>query len=150
MHRSELLSLKLLLLAFNWCVNYVKMSLCICHTATAPSMALQDEAHHTPARSYQTVLEKLGFLEEDSKKLLIGVTATAHRQVMEGVFARFASIAQSARVARTASHCPYGPLCCCRRDKALLSDSFDVLAYDLTIGKLMDLGHLSKVETGSD
>jgi superfamily II DNA or RNA helicase len=38
-----------------------------------------DEAHHAPARSYQCILEALGFLKDDSK-LLVGVTATPFRQ----------------------------------------------------------------------
>jgi len=38
-----------------------------------------DEAHHAPADSYRTVIEGLGFLEDDPRKLLLGVTATARR-----------------------------------------------------------------------
>ena len=63
------------------------------HTSYQCPIYSQDEAHHAPARSYQTVLRELGFLpneeeeEDDSgqemlqkpEKLLVGVTATAHR-----------------------------------------------------------------------
>jgi superfamily II DNA or RNA helicase len=38
-----------------------------------------DEAHHAPADSYRAVIEGLGFLEDDSRRLLLGVTATARR-----------------------------------------------------------------------
>ena len=41
-------------------------------------LCIIDEAHHAPARSYQVVLERLSFLQ-DSKKLLLGVTATPFR-----------------------------------------------------------------------
>lgn len=38
-----------------------------------------DEAHHAASNTYQTAVEELGFLEDNSNKLLIGVTATARR-----------------------------------------------------------------------
>jgi superfamily II DNA or RNA helicase len=38
-----------------------------------------DEAHHTPANSYMNVLEAFGVLKDDTKKLLLGVTATPER-----------------------------------------------------------------------
>lgn len=43
-------------------------------------MAIVDEAHHaTRANTYGTVLDNLGFLDADPKRLLVGVTATAFR-----------------------------------------------------------------------
>jgi superfamily II DNA or RNA helicase len=38
-----------------------------------------DEAHHAAAPSYEKVIKELGFLSDDSEKLLIGVTATPKR-----------------------------------------------------------------------
>ncbi|GAX81731.1 hypothetical protein CEUSTIGMA_g9159.t1 [Chlamydomonas eustigma] len=73
-------------------------------------LCIVDEAHHAPATTYQAVLQELGFLNEDSSKLLVGVTATATRT-----------------------------------DKSLLSDTFQCLSFDLTIGQLIRLGHLSQV-----
>jgi ATP-dependent helicase IRC3 len=38
-----------------------------------------DEAHHSTASTYRTILEEGGFLEDGSSKLLLGVTATPNR-----------------------------------------------------------------------
>ncbi len=38
-----------------------------------------DEAHHTPANSYMNVLNAFGVLQDGTKKLLLGVTATPQR-----------------------------------------------------------------------
>jgi ATP-dependent helicase IRC3 len=38
-----------------------------------------DEAHHTPANSYMNILNAFGVLQDDTKKLLLGVTATPQR-----------------------------------------------------------------------
>jgi ATP-dependent helicase IRC3 len=38
-----------------------------------------DEAHHTPANSYMNVLNAFGVLQDGTKKLLLGVTATPRR-----------------------------------------------------------------------
>jgi ATP-dependent helicase IRC3 len=38
-----------------------------------------DEAHHSPASTYQTLLKDGGFLDADSSKLLLGYTATPNR-----------------------------------------------------------------------
>jgi superfamily II DNA or RNA helicase len=38
-----------------------------------------DEAHHTPANSYMNILNAFGVLQDGTKKLLLGVTATPER-----------------------------------------------------------------------
>ena len=38
-----------------------------------------DEAHHAVSPSYTKIFSSLGFMDEDKKKLLLGVTATAYR-----------------------------------------------------------------------
>ena len=38
-----------------------------------------DEAHHAVSSSYMNIFSKLGFMEDDKSKLLLGVTATAYR-----------------------------------------------------------------------
>src|SRR5258708_4648755 len=38
-----------------------------------------DEAHHSTASTYMTIFEEAGFLRPDSRKLLLGVTATPNR-----------------------------------------------------------------------
>lgn len=43
------------------------------------SLCVVDEAHHSTADSYKSVLQGLGFLEDDPSKLLLGVTATPYR-----------------------------------------------------------------------
>lgn len=48
--------------------NWDAVTKCVC-----------DEAHHSTASTYTTIFEEAGFLREDSKKLLLGVTATANR-----------------------------------------------------------------------
>jgi superfamily II DNA or RNA helicase len=42
-------------------------------------LCVVDEAHHATAESYCRVMNELGFLSDDPKKLLVGVTATAYR-----------------------------------------------------------------------
>jgi superfamily II DNA or RNA helicase len=42
-------------------------------------LCIVDEAHHATAESYYRVMNELGFLSDDPKKLLVGVTATAYR-----------------------------------------------------------------------
>lgn len=44
------------------------------------NLLICDEAHHAPSQSYKTVFFELGFMEEGSKKLLLGVTATPYRK----------------------------------------------------------------------
>jgi len=50
-----------------------------------------DEAHHSPADSYQTVINSLGF-SDNANKLLIGVTATPHRSDSLGLGDTFQKI----------------------------------------------------------
>ena len=38
-----------------------------------------DEAHHAVSPSYMNIFSKLGFMDDDKSKLLLGVTATAYR-----------------------------------------------------------------------
>ena len=38
-----------------------------------------DEAHHAVSPSYMNIFSKLGFMEDDKSRLLLGVTATAYR-----------------------------------------------------------------------
>lgn len=42
-------------------------------------LCVVDEAHHASADSYETTLRELGFLSDDPRRLLVGVTATAYR-----------------------------------------------------------------------
>lgn len=42
-------------------------------------LMIVDEAHHATAASYATVIEELGFLQDQTDKLLVGVTATPKR-----------------------------------------------------------------------
>lgn len=42
-------------------------------------LAICDEAHHIVAKTYKTLFESLGFLDDSPDKLLLGVTATAFR-----------------------------------------------------------------------
>ena len=43
------------------------------------STVIVDEAHHTPANSYMNILDAFRVLEDGTKKLLLGVTATPQR-----------------------------------------------------------------------
>lgn len=45
-----------------------------------------DEAHHSVADSYQSIINELGFNQNDRSKLLIGVTATPDRAGLGSVF----------------------------------------------------------------
>lgn len=51
-----------------------------------------DEAHHAVSNSYMKIFRDLGFLENDSEKLLLGVTATAFRGDKAGLNAAFQEI----------------------------------------------------------
>lgn len=42
-------------------------------------LCIVDEAHHASAESYENTLKELGFLSDDPRRLLVGVTATAYR-----------------------------------------------------------------------
>lgn len=50
-----------------------------------------DEAHHAVAQTYKDIVEKLGFLESNTSKLLIGVTATPNRTDNAGLIEIFES-----------------------------------------------------------
>lgn len=43
------------------------------------SLLIVDEAHHSVGSSYRTVIEELGFMNDDPNKLLVGMTATPRR-----------------------------------------------------------------------
>lgn len=45
-----------------------------------------DEAHHSVSDSYQTIINELGFNENNAEKLLIGVTATPDRAGLGDIF----------------------------------------------------------------
>lgn len=44
-----------------------------------------DEAHHSCAKSYKDIIERLGFAEDDPGKLLLGVSATCFRADKKGL-----------------------------------------------------------------
>ena len=44
-----------------------------------------DEAHHAPSNSYMKIFRSLGFMDGDTDKLLLGVTATAFRGDSKGL-----------------------------------------------------------------
>jgi superfamily II DNA or RNA helicase len=59
------------------------------------SIVVVDEAHHATADTYQRILEHLGLLSSDTKKLLVGFTATPKRSDGIGLDAVFDEIAFS-------------------------------------------------------
>jgi hypothetical protein len=75
-------------------------------------LCVVDEAHHTPASSYQALLKGLGFLGGRRDRLLLGVSAT-----------------------------PY------RTGKLLLADVYQIQAFEISVGQLIDQGYLCKVWT---
>jgi len=59
------------------------------------SIVVVDEAHHATAESYQRIVKYLGLLEPDTKKLLVGFTATPKRSDGIGLDAVFDEISFS-------------------------------------------------------
>ena len=56
------------------------------------NLLICDEAHHAVSNSYKKIFQELGFMSEDSEKLLLGVTATAFRGDNAGLGAVFQDI----------------------------------------------------------
>jgi superfamily II DNA or RNA helicase len=63
------------------------------------SIVVIDEAHHATAETYRRIVEPLGLLRSDSKKLLVGFTATPKRSDGIGLDTVFDEIAFSRTIA---------------------------------------------------
>ena len=59
------------------------------------SIVVVDEAHHATAETYQRIVKHLGLMEPDTKKLLVGFTATPKRSDGIGLDAVFDEISFS-------------------------------------------------------
>jgi hypothetical protein len=59
------------------------------------SIVVIDEAHHATAESYRRIVEHLGLMQSDTKKLLVGFTATPKRSDGIGLDAIFDDISYS-------------------------------------------------------